>query len=230
MASIKYSGLIDSIKGKIAGTSFQLGYAGNIVKAKSKTRLATVPLLVLRHQYKKAFFTVVSQAWRAMSDVQRTNWNTASALFPATNRFGDTYTPSGYQIFIQFGIIAYGFNNTVSTATPVPITWPTLVGNVIYYLDPTQLKLQPAVTSTENIRMEVLATAQHSAGTMVGRGGFKFIGIYETSSEGLLNLTDDYKKVFRLPYIGQRVTIKWRWIDKVLGQASPWVLITNVSS
>lgn len=222
--------MIDSIKGKIGGTSFQLGYAGNIVKTKQKAKLSTVPKLVTRHQLKKSIYTFVSQQWRGLTDTQRTDWGTAAASFPATNRFGDVYTPSGYQLFMQFNTIAYFQNGAITTATPVPITWPSLVGFSILYLDPTQVKMDIPVTTSGNTRLEVLATAQHSQGTMVGRGGYKYLGKYETNSEGLLVLTDDYASIYQLPKVGQRVTVKCRWIDYVLGQYSPWVIVTKVSS
>jgi hypothetical protein len=127
MASIKYTGVVHGIAGSIAGTTFQRGRSTSIVRNKTSFRngfnksMRTSVINIV-----KAKFSYTTSAWRGLSDVQRAAYTAAAPSFPFTNKWGDTYTGSGYQLFCwqNFNLfsVASDFNNTPPVVTEFPDT------------------------------------------------------------------------------------------------------------
>lgn len=97
MAIIKPSALVAEIKGKIGGSVFQTSPYGQVVKQGSfgGTRSSVAKQNVLSHESKKPSW------WGLTSSTQKLAWDAAAELFPATNRYGDEYTSTGYQLWLR---------------------------------------------------------------------------------------------------------------------------------
>ena len=101
MASIKYSGVISGIKGKLNGSVFTMTPSGAQVR-NNKTGGGTKSSLFASQQ---SAIVGQSKAWRSLSDVQRSAWNTATINFPKKNRFGEVRYPSGFELFTSVNTI-----------------------------------------------------------------------------------------------------------------------------
>lgn len=106
MASVKYGAFITDIKGSIGGQTFKGTRSGGVMQnkvcssplSKGGARLAVTgapmpinPQVALR--------MIVSQ-WRGLSAAQRSAWNSFAPSLPFINKFGESYTASGYQCFV----------------------------------------------------------------------------------------------------------------------------------
>lgn len=76
----------------------------------------------------------IASSWRNLTEEQITAWNAAAVNFPFKNRFGDTYTGSGFQVYQQL-------NLNLSKVGVATLTWPPApdapILPSILYPDPT---------------------------------------------------------------------------------------------
>jgi len=128
MASVKYGALITELKGKIGGTVFQGGPAGSV--AKNIDAIADSAKLT-KADAGRAFpprkiIAQVSGLWRLLSQLQRDAWNAAAPLWPATNRFGEVYTPSGFNVFMKLNAQMVNLTGVSLSDPPIGISIPLL--------------------------------------------------------------------------------------------------------
>jgi hypothetical protein len=95
MARVQYGVIVTELKGKINGQVFQGGANGFVLRNKGYTRGSTS---VLRQAANNNLVTNTSN-WRNLTDGQRASWNSGTANWLFTNKFGATYTGSGFQVF-----------------------------------------------------------------------------------------------------------------------------------
>lgn len=81
MAKIIFSGLVDSMAGKIAGSVIQNSYGGYQLR----TRVTPRNPQVIKQQTSRNALAAPSAAWRALSDSDRTSWRDAAT--PAVKGF-----------------------------------------------------------------------------------------------------------------------------------------------
>lgn len=105
MAQIKLGSLVTGIRGKIGGTIVQGGRTGyqmrNLVQPR-KTRTNTSSI-------SRNYFAWLSRAWSLLVAADRAEWVTFATFQTRLNKFGDPYTPTGFQMFMEFNL----FNNSV---------------------------------------------------------------------------------------------------------------------
>jgi len=100
MASIKYSALISEMRGKLNGTVF----SRNHYAAYARNKVTPYNPRTDRQQKIRAVFAELSKTWRLLHQEQRDAWNQAVYNFLRTNIFGDTYKPSGINLFIRINM------------------------------------------------------------------------------------------------------------------------------
>ena len=97
MPLVKFSALVTGMNGKANGSVFATNNSGayfrnNPGKLKPKTP---------RNSVRKASFTSVSQAWRALSIDEQEAWDAVTSNYIRPNAFGDPVEPSGYTVFMR---------------------------------------------------------------------------------------------------------------------------------
>lgn len=112
MARIVYSGLVDSIRGSIGGTTFQSNKHGYTVKSKPNMVHPRSPLQNAR----KATFAGAVKAWQQLSDAQRTDWNTWASTYPQYAKYNPSSQLSGYELFVRQHAFLFLIGQSVITA------------------------------------------------------------------------------------------------------------------
>lgn len=62
----------------------------------------------------------IASLWNVLTEAEQQSWNDAAVGFPAKNKFGDIYTPSGYQVFMKLNSNLALINNPLLRSGPVP--------------------------------------------------------------------------------------------------------------
>jgi hypothetical protein len=57
-------------------------------------------------------------AWKNLSDSDRATWVAAAPDFPFTNKFGNSYTPSAYQLFVSVNQNLQAIQEAIITVAP----------------------------------------------------------------------------------------------------------------
>jgi len=111
MAIIKTTALISGIKGNMGGSSFYQSPYGNIMslKGKRKRRKCYEALLAMGVDPQSAAHDcnqlgLTAGGWTGLTSQEKTQWNTLAQTITWFNRFGDTYQPSGYLVYMQYNL------------------------------------------------------------------------------------------------------------------------------
>lgn len=168
-ARIKTSVLLSDLRGKEGNVVFQKSRSGLISREKvnpSNPRTAD-------QQANRALLASVSSGWGALGDEKRKLWDSAVDSYARTNVFGDSYRPTGKNLFTQLNKnrINAGFAliDTVpdkETYTPVGLTAVSIL-NADEELEIT--------SSSPSVGQKIIyrATASLSQGTSFYKGKYR---------------------------------------------------------
>lgn len=105
MGQVKFSGLVTGIKGKIGGTVFQSGKTGYTAKNNSGVnRKGVVGKGGVARMKQRIQVNTLATFWGSLSVEEREAWQNEAVNYTFYNRFGDPYTPSGYQLFMSLNL------------------------------------------------------------------------------------------------------------------------------
>ena len=125
MASIKFSALVNQLKGKLNGSVFQGSTSGAIVRNKpyfiNGSRAGKLTKADAgRVSNQQRYVASISQEWGQLSDNDRQTWESQAYLWPFTNRFGESYIGSGYQVFQMVNLRLLNFGYNIVSVCPTP--------------------------------------------------------------------------------------------------------------
>lgn len=223
MGTIKYSGLVLGIKGSIAGTTFQGGRAGNTIKSKQFNVKRKFALAIgSRPVRPKSAMQQITQHWRTMGEDYRASWVTAAPSFPFINKWGDTYTGSGFQLYVSLTLNLVYYGTPISNTAPSPYTFDVFSVTGVEDIDADDVNIDIVGSANDAVVIEVMATNGISRGSQSPRGGFKFIGFFPTIDTGVLDVTTEYFARFPHPNNNTRVGFKLRLVNIHTGEATAW--------
>lgn len=137
MARIKYSALIEDIRGSVGGTTFQGNKHGYTIKAKSNVVKPKSPL----QNRSKSITSIVTRAWASLTSTQRGYYNTYASTYPQYARHNPSSVLSGYEVFLRYYSLRLLTNlGFLTPATFTPSTVPTF--DVSIYLDSGDLTIE----------------------------------------------------------------------------------------
>lgn len=220
MASVRYTAIVNEIKGKIAGTIFQSGKTGSIMRATSaqNTGGGGVPTNRIRPYYPKQFIGIVSGLWRNLTDEQRTSFITGAISYPALNRFGDAYTPSGFQVFMTLNLQMFNAGAPFLTTCPVPIS---VVPLPEFSISPTSANDIPCNISEiipDGFKMGLWATCPMAAGALPRLSAYKLLRYIVPEDTAAFNIATEYNGTFGDLTNYSKVYFKIQMISTVTGQ------------
>ena len=205
MARIIYSGLIDSIRGSIGGTTFQKNKYGYTVKHKpNMTKPWTADQLSMQ-----SYFTQAVRAWRELTNAYRADWNTWAATYPQYAKHNASAQLSGFACFVKWHAYAFicGFGVDVTPVGPIPdVITPTfkitLAGGVL-----SLVHTWPGGQEDWNVAFFMsrpFGAAQNFIGT---RTRFMFAGTDNTATEVITAIYP--AKYGSLPVLGDRIAVDY---------------------
>lgn len=72
-----------------------------------------------RQMLVRGYLTTLSRSWAALSDAQRTAWRDYALLHPETNVFGETFLPSGFNIYVGLNSLVLDCGGAAIATPPV---------------------------------------------------------------------------------------------------------------
>lgn len=103
MARIKYGALVSDISGSIGSSTFQKSLYGNTLRNKPRPRLSSSS----SQQYCRNTMQIVHQAWQALTDAQRRQWNQYVTYSNSTIRRDRAVLHTGHSLFLRYNFIRY---------------------------------------------------------------------------------------------------------------------------
>ena len=109
---VKFSALVSEMRGKLNGSVASKNRSCSYFRNK----VTPVNPNTARQLAQRSILTTQAQAWRGLTDAQRTSWNSSVATFAKTNIFGDLRNPSGFNLFCRLNAnLATVSASTIST-------------------------------------------------------------------------------------------------------------------
>jgi tellurite resistance-related uncharacterized protein len=169
MAKIKFGALAQDARGSLAGSTFTKNRYGAVVRVK----VSPVQPQTARQLQQRSAFTANSQAWRALLDADRAQWNVYAANHPIVDVFGDSQVLSGNAAYLKINATLTTLGETVVDVPPAePTTPPPAATAVAATADDQTVVVTLASTADAADLYEVWISRGMSPGATPGRADF----------------------------------------------------------
>jgi len=168
----------------------------------------------------RARFADISQAWRDLTPAERDEWNEAVPSYESTDIFGDTLTPTGFNLHQQLNLNLAAVALPFITSPEAPADVQSLT-NLSVDLDVGGTNIE--VDSTEAIEATtdfvIKATPGLSAGKSFVATEFKQVFIAGSALLFPIDIQLGYDAVFgALPAVGTKVFVEMVGVNNTTGQ------------
>lgn len=219
MAKILFGAGVGDARGSIGSATFTKGRNGAVLRMKvSPVQPRSPAVMAVR-----ANFMDLSKRWGfTLSDAQRAAWMALAAITSYTNQFGNTYHPTGLQLY-------QGCNRNLQLCGLVPID--AAPGNLD--VDVPLTLTVAAILATQELNatftptpipaahyMAFDAVAGHNPGRNFHGAGYRFVGAFAPALASPRELAAAYIAKFGALRSGTKVTIRGWLINTANGSAS----------
>lgn len=213
MALVKW-GLPAAVSGKIGGV---VALITGIMRIWAKP---TNPQ-TQSQQNQRGILSVLSQAWRGLTEAQRTSWQGLSAQIPQSNRIGDTIQLSGNALYNQLnGNLALAGLAANDTAPVLESETQLTAMSIVADASAHTLVFTTTFGATNpNDGYIVEATPQLSPGKYFVKNLFRIVKVNDpvTDLNGL-DIGADYEAQFGVLTTGKKIFVRARPLNDVTGQ------------
>lgn len=223
MASVKYAAMISDLAGKVGGQNFQRGLASPIVRnISAKRQYNEYGLFTVATGSPKANLAYIAASWRGVSLTNKAAWAAATVLFPRTNKFGNIYTPSAYQLFCEFSLNLYSAGIDIVFTAPTTSTFVSPIYTLSYSSGPPQFTLTMSTVFTSAPYQTIIyATAYLSNGLAFKVSFLRTIAQYQfTSSDNSIDITDDITGLFGPVPTGTTIYVSVKQLNSNTGECN----------
>ena len=236
--------------GKIGGNVAGKNRFGNYLRRKGQT----LNPQTVAQQARRMFFGALSQAWRALTDLQRAAWRALANFVTINDQFGDGYSPTGAQLYNRLNLNLALIGLAAIDDAPVlvgaaALDVPTVTVDIGAGATNNMVVAIPnSVNGTEQDSMVVIeATPPVSAGVSEGsiKNLFRVItsgptiptpitapatGTTTTISDdfGTAGLAGNYETLFGVPAAGQKIFFRFSAVNTTTGERSPIIMAQTV--
>lgn len=216
MARIIYTGIVTSINGSIAGTTFQRSAYGHTIKKKPTIVNPNRP----NQQQAKAAMQAISGAWITLTPAVRSAWAAYALAFPVPSRLNPSAILSGHALFNRINFIRVASGNTVLTASPTmvadSIPGPSIdvhnsAGQLYYFND--------FASSLNNMNVSCYVSGLVKITQLYDRTKTRFMGTFNPAITDNVVITTPYIKQFGvLANTGDYIFLRTVYWSRVNGQ------------
>ncbi|MGB1317297.1 MAG: hypothetical protein ACPG5W_03795 [Flavobacteriales bacterium] len=230
MARVKFGAVVTGIKGNIGGTTFQGGRSGGVAKNLGLPKRS----VSLSQTFKKQQLSQQSGGWRDLTVLQRDSWVLLASTLTRLNKFGDPYTPTGYQIFMEFNLNLRSIGNTTILSTAPIIVSEPVADSWDLSVDIGSSSIRPAwnyISGAADWSVTAYMYWNQSNGVFQARGNQTWSAVVGSITTGNLNLWTAFTKLGVNTSIGaSQLAVTIRIVNRKTGQAvAPFQLISPVS-
>lgn len=232
MALIRFSNLVNDIRGSTGGNTFARNKSGAYVRNR------TTPLNpgTSAQSVARADLAALSQGWRQLGPDQRDAWNAAAENYPYQNKLGEERFYSGEQLFITLNRNMQSAGQPLLESPAAPAGTIAVVSATMTANNGTALTIDSATLSGDsdtNFQVVVMASAPLSAGIFrPSRSKFKNIQVVSSTEIASADLVQAYSAVYGTDTIddnvGSKLFLRMYVVNITTGERSPALQISTV--
>ena len=218
MARIKWGMFVTDGRGKVGGHVLTKTRSGATVR----TKVTPANPQTSYQGNVRGIFGSISRAWSALTEAQRLTWQNATEAFTKTNVFGDSYKPSGKNLFTALNSNLLNINEPqINVAPSVEEVAYIDFQTVSVSVATGQIAIDySAVPLGGDFVLVLEASAPLSAGKYNFSGSYRKIGQWKSDE-----IPDDtamfamYVQKFGTPVVGKKIAFRIKAINYPSGQA-----------
>lgn len=234
MAKVRFGNGVSEIRGSIAGNTFSRSGAGAIIR----NRITPVNPNTVRQSQVRAVFGLVSAVFDEMTLNEAETWKTFADTQKRINSFGEEYTPTPRQLWMEAGINqlrrdpAFSLTNMITAGLANLEVDPTLPENGEYELDLvntagaiTAMTIDPINSPSANTTHYIVQATQQLQPTIQNaKRYFRELGTLAAADP--TNILAAYTAVFPTtvsgPAEGHVIHVRIKALNSSTGLASAW--------
>ena len=206
---VKLGALIDSVSGKIGGSVGMKGKSGFVFRTKVRPRN---PQTSYQTTQRNNVYNL-SKQFATLTPAQISDWNETAARLHYKGIYGDTFSPSGINLFLKQNCNTIDFGGTAATdpvhlpATPLPMTLNTVAADASAHS--LIITFSRLLTSGEVAIVEV--TAQQSPGVASFKGKYRMLLRLTSANTDLVtghNCGTTYEARFGTLATGSKISVQ----------------------
>ncbi len=210
MARVQYGVIVTELKGKIQGQVFQGGNVGFVLRNKGYTP----GISTSQRQSANALLVSQATAWRLLNDTQRAAWAAIVSAWTFTDKFGNSYQGSPFQVFVSYNSTLLSLSQPAVSVPGSPVT-PTDPGTVtVAFDDGPDYSIDWVNSGSTNDCLAAFISVPISPGRNLNH--LRLIKSYGDSINGVNGIGADaafVAKFGELP-LGATVGVKYAFYDK----------------
>lgn len=180
-------------------------------------------------QTRRNAFKAGSQAWRSLTDAQRSAWNNAAALIPLQDSLGRTYYRTGQEYYVSTWVNCQLYAaGTAVPADPGTITLPAALASMTATAVAGPASFSVAYTATPlaaNTKVVIECSGMLSPGVnFVKRSLLKVVHVSAAAAASPANILAAYNAIFGGLVVGKKIMVRVTVLSSTGGRS------TSVSS
>ena len=213
---VKFSGvgMVDG-RGKLNGSVASKNRAGAYVR----TKVTPVNAQTTFQLAARARLTILSQAWRSLTQPQRDAWNNAVGGYARTDIFGDLRNPTGKNLYARLNANLNSIGVAAISTPPLPSGAGAVVAGALVMTNG-GAKTIAHTTDTAGHTIQVWATPGVSAGKSFVTNDYRLVTTFVGGAASPANIATAYQARFGEPPVGTRVSVKLVSINDATGENS----------
>jgi hypothetical protein len=211
------SPLLSQTSGSIGGATGASNRGGNYLRS----RVAPVQPRTIAQQGVRALLSSISASWKALTATEIAGWNSLASSVTLHDSLGNSYTPSGSQLYTGLNINLTNIGESpISSAPAGTPSFPDLLGVTASASAGTPtFAIVPGIgVAPTGFKFYVECTRQVSPGkTYTGKGAYRFVESFAATAYASLNVEAAYVAKFGALLATQRIGVKVSLIDLTTG-------------
>lgn len=197
-----------------------------------RTKVTPVNPRTTYQQAIRSRLTLISQAWKSLTDEQRKAWNSAVGDYSKTDIFGDLRNPTGFNLYQRLNNNLLIISESMITAPPVPQSVygvKTASLSIVTGTPAMSLSFTDAIPATDKVK--VFATPPLSQGITFVKSEYRLIDVLATADTSPVDIKSAYDDKFgAIPGNGVKVFVKLVPVRVATGQEGMGFVVSDISS
>lgn len=207
----KFGAIVVDGRGKLGGHFFSKNLGGSFMGSK-----VTPVNPQSRVQFRRRkFFYWLSVYWRTLTDAQRLAWNNAAQDINYYNVFGDTFKPTGSNLYMQQNWILNELGLTWTSLPKPPICRFKLNSvSLIVQRNPDVFRVTTSPALVSGMALLVYSTFGHSPGKALDTHELHYVRDLATVGGTVFNIQNQVINVMgSMPPLGSKVFVRVQVVD-----------------
>jgi hypothetical protein len=214
MAAVQWSALVSQMKGKLRGDVLQGTQSGQVVRSNGRGKPFGTP-------YANSVRNIagfVASSWALIPTVDIAAWQAATSAYPTTDRFGNSRTPSAYNLYCRLNMALVNASQGMLTYPAAPAALTNISGVFVDYNTAGRIAFTSPNAATASEIFLCNCSRPFSPGKRKPSNGYRNIFHWTPGAYGSVELTSEIATAWGTNQVGSQYQMKFQVLNVNTGQ------------